>query len=492
MGVMSAMDALSRRELMRRGAVAGASALVLPEIASSSAGSAWAATRPSGMVDPPARLTGRVVRPGDPDYPAARTDWDRLFSHYPLAIVFCRTDRDALNAVAWARQHGVAVRARSGRHNLEGWSNIDGGVVIDVSEIKDLVVCTRSCTATVGAGLTQGEIVAQLGRRRFAIPTGSEASVGVVGATLGGGFGFLTREFGMSCDSLIGAEIVIASGRRGARLIGVSPGERSDLLWACRGGGGGNFGIVTSLKFRVHPLRDVAFLVARWSGLDSLHNVFDAWQRVAPRADSKLTTVLEVDRDAVALYAVLWAGTEARVRRMLHPVLSAGSPQVTVQKASWPEVFNSFNSGPRQYANWKFYSQFVTRPFSSGAIGIVRRFMQEAPSAPSNFFCSSFGGAVRQAPPGGSAFPHRNALFYSEPGAGWNGEELTTACQAWVAEFAQALRPHVNGAYVNVPNAAMAGWETAYYGPNFPRLRRIKSRYDPLNFFQFEQSIPLG
>ena len=263
-------------------------------------------------------------------------------------------------------------------------------------------------------------------------------------------------------------------------------------MWACRGGGGGNFGIATSLEFVVHPLRDVAFLAAKWSGLDSLHRVFDAWQRTAPRADRGLTSVLEVDRTAIVLYAVLWAGTEARVRRLLHPVLGIGIPKITVQTASWPKVFKGFNSGPRQYANWKFYSQFAVRPFSPEAIRIVRRFMEKAPSAPSNFFCSSFGGVVGKAPSGGSAFPHRDALFYSEPGAGWNGDELTTACQAWVAEFGQALRRHVSGAYVNVPNAAMADWERAYYGANYRRLRRIKSLYDPHNFFQFQQSVPPG
>jgi FAD/FMN-containing dehydrogenase len=215
---------MSRRDILALAAVASASAVGLPAspagaAVSSAARSAALASQAEAAT---ASLTGRVVRADDPDYEAARTDWDGLFSHYPLAIVFCRDSDDVVNALSWARQHRLAVRARSGRHNLEGWSNVDGGLVIDVSEIKGVSLTSSRRTATVGAGLTQGEF-----------------------------------------------------GRR----------TNSDLLWACRGGGGGNFGIVTSLTYRVHPVSNVAVLVARWPNLASLQGVFTAWQETAPRAD---------------------------------------------------------------------------------------------------------------------------------------------------------------------------------------------------------------
>jgi FAD/FMN-containing dehydrogenase len=484
------MDEVSRRELLKRGAVAGIGAMALP-------GVELLSLEASGAVPPPAisdaaapKLTGRVVRPNDPGYNQARRDWDRLFTHYPMAVVFCRNGQDVVNAVTWARRRDLAVRARSGRHSLEGWSNLDGGLVIDVSEMKRVHLDAATHTATVGAGLTQGEIVAQLGRRGFAIPTGSEASVGVVGATLGGGFGFLTRAFGLACDNLLAVRIAVPAGRKGARLITANRTHNSDLLWACRGGGGGNFGIVTSLTYRVHPIGKVAFLTAKWPDFSSLKAAFEAWQRSAPHTDRRLSSVLEVDPSSFQMFAVLESGTADEARRLLRPVLGKGNPTVSVESKSWPEVFASFNSGPRQYDNWKFFSQFVSEPFPGKAIEIVRRHMERAPSPPSNFFCSSFGGAVRNAPAGGSAFPHRDALFYAEPGAGWNGDRLTSKSQAWVARFGQALRPYVSGAYVNVPNAAMADWPHAYYGRNFARLRRVKSRYDPHDLFHFEQSIP--
>ena len=484
------MENLSRRRFLELAAAAGGTIALEDVRAGAAAGSTTGSGQHAVLADAAAdRLTGRIVRPSDPAYESARRDWDMLFSHYPLAVVFCSDTQDVVNALTWARHHGVAVRARSGRHNLEGWSNIDGGLVVDVSELKGVAVDQATGTATIGAGLTQGEVVAALGSFGLAIPTGSEASVGVVGATLGGGFGFFTRAFGLSCDNLIAAEIVVPAGRRGAKRIAVGSASHSDLLWACRGGGGGNFGIVTSLTYRAHPVSDVAFVVAKWPDLGSLEEVFGSWQRSAPFSDNRLTSVLEVDPSSFVLYGVLLSGTEAEARQLLAPVLSIGSPTVDVSLTTWAELFASLNSGPRQFANWKFYSQFVTRPFPPRAIRLVRDFMQRAPSPPSNFFFSSFGGAVTQEPSGGSAFPHRGALFYAEPGAGWNGSELTTKAQAWVAECGQALRHYVDGAYVNVPNAAMADWQSAYYGDRYRRLRRVKARYDPSNFFEFEQSI---
>jgi FAD/FMN-containing dehydrogenase len=148
----------------------------------------------------PAQLTGRVVHPDNPTYGKDRTDWDALYRSYPLVIVFARQTEDVVNAITWARQNGVALRVRSGRHCLEGWSNVTGGIVIDVSEMKSAQLDPVSQTVTVAAGLTQGEAVKTLGAQGFAVATGGEATVGLAGATLGGGLGFLTRNFGMACD----------------------------------------------------------------------------------------------------------------------------------------------------------------------------------------------------------------------------------------------------------------------------------------------------
>jgi FAD/FMN-containing dehydrogenase len=410
-----------------------------------------------------------------------------------ICVGSAETTKDVVNAITWARQNNVALRARSGRHSLEGWSNVTGGIVIDVSEMKSARLDPASRTVTVGAGFTQGEIVTTLGEAGFAVPTGGEASVGLAGATLGGGLGFLTRNFGMACDNLMAAEVVVPSGDGGAQAITADEHNHSDLLWALRGAGNGNFGIVTSFTYRIRPLKQVSLVEAQWSGLADLRGVFDAWQRQAPTTDVRLSSVLDIGPDRIDLLAVLQSGSPAEARELLAPVLSVGQPDVSVQDGSWAATFARLQppskSAIELAKNWKFFSQFITEPYPAEAIDIVGKFMTNAPPEVSDYFCSSLGGAVKQAPPGGSAFAHRDALFYAEPGAGWNGDAITPRTQAWVAEFSQALRPYVSGAYVNVPNPGMLDWQTAYWGDHYARLREIKAKYDPDNVFQYEQSI---
>ena len=184
--------------------------------------------------------------------------------------MFAQETQDVVNALAWARQNDVALRVRSGGHCLEGWSTVDDGIVIDVSEMKSATIDAASSTATVGAGLNQLEAVTALGKAGVAAPTGTEGTVGLVGATLGGGFGLLTRGFGMASDNLLAAEIVVASGDDGAEVIIVDEQNNSDLLWALRGAGNGNFGIVTSLTYTVHPLTQTIYVTATWPGLGDL------------------------------------------------------------------------------------------------------------------------------------------------------------------------------------------------------------------------------
>jgi FAD/FMN-containing dehydrogenase len=448
-----------------------------------------------------AELTGEVVRPGDSGYETARAGWNQLYSHRPKAVVFCADTQNVVDALTWARRNDVPVRVRSGGHCLEGWSTVDDGLVIDVSRIKSAEIDAASKTATVGAGLNQLEAVTALAEAGFAAPTGVEGTVGLAGATLGGGFGLLTRNYGMASDNLVAAQIVVASGSAGAKAITADGENNADLLWALRGAGNGNFGIVTSLTYAIHPLTQTIHVTATWPGLADLSGVFEVWQRCAPVADNRLTSQLEIYRDKFLLFAVLAEGSESEALRMLAPILAVGKPQVVAKDASWLNTYASFQIPTQdEPANWKFLSQFIYEPFPPEAVRAVQSFMAKAPTANCNYFTNAFGGAVtRTEPPGGSAFAHRDALFYAEPGAGWgtrggvsaSADPLTDECQSWITEFGEALQPYVNGAYVNVPNAGMPDWATAYWGPNVDRLRAVKAKYDPENVFSYDQSIVL-
>lgn len=435
-----------------------------------------------------AKLTGEVVRPGDEGYEAARLGWNRLYSRYPAVIVFCGDAQDVVNAVEWARTEGVALRARSGRHCLEGWSSLDGGVVIDVSRMKSVEIDATARTAKVGTGVVQREAVAALGQRGFVMSTGSEGGVGLGGVILGGGFGLLTRLFGMACDALLAAEIVVADGLHSAKVIEANEHNNSDLLWACRGGGGNTFGITTSYTLNLHELSEVQFLIAKWDGHGDLGAVLRTWQRDAPVADERLSSALEADSTHFELTALMHGGSRREQEDELASLLEIGEPEVTYMEGSWPDLYANADRGP-DLPFWKFYSHFVTQPFPDEAIDLILQYMANTPSPPSNFFCSSFGGAVRHEPPGGSAFPHRDALFYCEPAAAWDDPARNSKALGWAADFWRALRPFDDGAYINVPNAPALDWEREYYGSNRERLRTVKAKYDPQNVFNFEQSI---
>lgn len=446
-------------------------------------------------------LTGQIVRRGDADYEAARLGWNQLCSSHPEAIVFCAETQDVVNALAWARRNDIPVRVRSGRHCLEGWSAVDGGLVIDVSALKSAQIDPDSQTATVGAGLNQLEAVTALGRAGFAAPTGNEGTVGLVGATLGGGFGLLTRRFGMASDNLVGADVVVAPAGGGATVIRADEQTNPDLLWALRGAGNGNFGIVTSLTYTIHPLRQAVHLTATWQGLTDLAKVFDAWQHCAPNLDNRLTSQLEIYRDKILLFGLLAGGSVTEALQMVAPMLAVGQPDVVTNDADWADIFADLQiPTSEESANWKFLSQFVSEPFPADAIRLVGEFMAKAPTPECNYFTNAFGGAVTTSEPsGGAAFAHRDALFYAEPGAAWGSrggtpaaaDPLTPICQSWIADFGEALRPYVDGAYVNVPNAGMADWESAYWGSGVERLRTIKATYDPDSVFSFEQGLTL-
>ncbi|WP_040790880.1 FAD-binding oxidoreductase [Nocardia paucivorans] len=502
------MSDLSRRDLLRTSA-AGVGAVVVSGFtaadtrngAGASTPAIVAAGHPSkSPVCPPAMLTGHIVRPDDASYTEARLGWDQLFSHYPMVIAFAQNTRDVVNALTWARQHDVALRVRSGRHALEGWSNVDNGIVIDVGRLKSVEVDPGARTVTVGSGLNQLEAVTTLAKQNLAVTTGSEGSVSLCGATLGGGLGPLNRWLGMACDSLMAAEVVVPSGHDCAEVITVDPQHHSDLLWALRGAGNGNFGIVTQLTYKVYPLDHLACVQATWDGLGDLYGVFEAWQRTVPFADNRLGSELEIRKSRILLSAWLAEGAAAQAGDMLAPILSIGTPDVTVRVGNWGDIFAEDQIPLEQEpANWKFFSQFAEEWFPKKAIDIIGDFMRNAPTEESNYFVDAFGGAIRNEPPGGAAFAHRDALFYGEVGAAWGtrstqpgvGDPLTSQAQAWTAEFGQALRPYVNGAYVNVPNVGMQEWATAYWGrQRFERLREIKAKYDPHNVFQYEQSIP--
>lgn len=438
------------------------------------------------------------VVPGSPSYRAARMEYNRRISKFPRVIVFCRRTQDVINAVKWARERGVRLRVRSGRHSYEGFSTINGGIVIDVSAMNKVKVDRKNRVAHVQTGNPLARVYRKLWDKGVALPAGTAPDVGVAGLTLGGGIGLLSRKYGLTCDNLKQVKMVVASGRYGAKTIIANKKKNSDLFWASRGGGGGSFGIATRYTFRVRPIRTVSIYSITWKWRD-LEKVFPAWQRWAPSVTNRLTSTIEVAAKQVGTIVStgqLLGGAE-ELRRLIRPLLQVGTPvKVMVRTVPFIEATQFFAAGDLNLEpKFKITGAFGYKPLPPEGVRMIRDFLSKAPNKHATVWCQSLGGAgsaVSRVSPTATAYPHRKAETVYELSARWRNDKEQQRNIQWVKRFRKALRPYVVGDYVNFPDLGIKNWPKSYYGVNFARLKRVKQKYDPLNVFRFAQSIPVG
>ncbi|MEE4578717.1 FAD-binding oxidoreductase [Paenibacillus polymyxa] len=444
------------------------------------------------------RLTGRIVIPGNPSYNMARMEFNRRFSKFPRVIVFCQRTQDVINAVKWARERGIRLRVRSGRHSYEGFSTVNGGIIIDVSEMNKVTVDRKNRVAIVQTGNPLARVYKKLWNKRVAIPAGTAPDVGVAGLTLGGGIGLLSRKYGLTCDNLKQVKMVVASGRYGAKTIVANSKKHPDLLWASRGGGGGNFGVATEFTFRVRPISKVSIYSITWKW-SNLEKVLPAWQRWAPSVTNRLTSTIEVAAKQVGTIVStgqLLGGAE-ELRRLIRPLLRAGTPvKVMVKTVPFIEATHFFaESDLNLEPKFKITGAYGFQPLPPEGVRIIRDFLAKAPNRHSSVWSQSLGGArsaVSRVSPTATAYPHRKAETIYELSARWRNSGEQERNIQWVERFRKALRPFVKGNYVNFPDLQIKNWPKAYYGVNFGRLKQVKRKYDPHNVFHFAQSIPVG
>jgi hypothetical protein len=433
------------------------------------------------------QLTGEVVFAGDPQYPEARQDLIKLYQSYPYVIVFVKQTQDVCNAIAWSREHDVTLRIRSGRCSTEGWSNINNGIVLDVSRLKNIEMDTKSRVVRVGSGVTQGELTNALSKTGFYTALGNEGILGLVGVILGGGIGLLSRLKGPGCDSLVEATMVLANGS----VVTCNTSRNRDLFWASRGGGGGNFGVVTSLTMRLYVAPKVVVVWEALFPLTEFFAAYDTWQTWAPFVkDTRLSSNCSVFNNRVDIKGIFF-GSKEELGNLLAPIKSVPNGTITETEKPFSEWFVS-NPGVEQPFQ-KYSPMWIFRPFPPKALQIIYDRMLVAPSDQSNFFSLAWGGHTHQVPEGGTAFPfsHRKAIFYSEFGAEWADPKIDADAFSWVETSRLQLSPFFHGGYVNVLDRSISQYGEQYYGENYERLQRIKKQCDPENVFHFEQGVPL-
>ena len=433
-------------------------------------------------------LTGRVVFVGDPRYAAAREDLIKLYQSYPYVIVFAKKVRDVRNAIRWSREKDVTLRIRGGRSSTEGWSNINNGIVLDISRFKQIEIDTEARVVRVGAGVTQGELTNALSSTGFYTALGDEGILGLIGVLLGGGIGLLSRHKGPGCDSLLQTTMVLAD----ASVVTANARQNRDLFWASRGGGGGNYGVVTSFVMQLYEAPKVVVVWECIFPLKQFFKAYNTWQRWAPYVtDTRLSSKISVYNNRIDVRGI-FLGSQTELGKLLAPIESVPDGKCTQTQMPFSEWFQSKPGVEQPFQ--KYSPMWVFKPFPRSALKSIYQHMLVAPSDQSNFFSLAWGGHTRKEPPGGTAFPssHRKAIFYAEPGAEWSDATINAQAFTWVESLRLQLEPYFCGGYVNVLDRSISEYGKQYYGKkNFARLQRIKKQRDPDNVFHFEQSIPV-
>jgi hypothetical protein len=446
-------------------------------------------------------LTGKVVLPSDLSYNIDRTNYNTRDTRSPAALVFCQNVEDVQNAIKCVSSKGIPFRVRSGRHSYEELSLMDDGLIIDISGLTTVCIDPLTDTARVGAGLTQQAMWNHLGAtNEYAFPLGTMGGVGIAGVLQGGGIGMLTRAFGLAIDRVTSIQLVTAAGS----VVEASATSNADLFWALRGGGGGNFGIITAFTLQLVRLSQVVVYSMSWPA-DRFPSVMSYWQTWAPTfPDNKLTCQLTFSSDGSLHSEGVYLGTADELSSLLRPWTAACPPtrQARIEPMSWYMSTVYFNSFDNQCDHpFKTSGAFVSQPLPDKALAVIQQAITSAPAGVScDIWMQSFGGAMAGVSPTASAFYHRQAQFILEFGGSWQDSRNTTAGQRaaqWTRDLRTALREYTDGAYVNFADLDLGSrssgnfdYLSMYYGGNVARLRAVKSAWDPDNLFQFEQSIP--
>ena len=452
-------------------------------------------------------LQGRLLTPSDPRWPEAVKLFNPRLSVQPRYIALCQKPQEVSDVVVYARQHGLPLAARSGRHSFAGYSNAAGGIVADVSAMRTVAHDPVSSTVLVGAGANVLDVYRDLVLAKGVwFPVGTCPTVGIAGLTLGGGFGRLMRRMGTTADNLREATIVLADGR----VVVCSATREPELFWALRGGGAG-FGVVLSLRFAVAPVVAPIRFSVTYPWAQAAAGI-DAWQRTMPQAPKELAygrfrALRFPDGRLSAIASGDWYGSAAALNALLAPLLAAGPSAtnirpVSAQAAAEPDRTTRNADGtvtavvPKDpnYQRSSFVDALMPPAAIAALVAQVERWPGGGPTAhEGGVQLDALGGAVNAVEPTATAFVHRRSLLHIAYLSFWgigDSAAIAAADTQWVREIHGAMRPHVSpAAYQNYIDPELATWEAAYFGGNLSRLRIAKRRYDPGNAFRFAQGV---
>lgn len=443
-------------------------------------------------------LKGHVVLPADPNYDEVREIWNATIDRRPAIIVQCSAADDVPQAISLARENKLEISIRGAGHNIAGNAVCDRGVTIDLSTMKNVRIDAQTMRAYVEPGATLGDFDKAAQVHGLATPVGINSTTGIAGLTLGGGFGWLTRKYGLTIDNLVSAEMITANGNK----IRTSANENPDLFWAIRGGGG-NFGVVTEFEFALHPVGPeilAGLIVFPFSQAKQVLTQYRQFVQSAPeelnvwaalRKAPPLPFLPEhVHGKEVVILPVFYTGDPIEGEKLIEPLRSFGDAcgeHIGIQPyVEWQQAFDPLlTRGARNY--WKSHN---FTELSDGALDAIVEFAGKLPSPQCEIFIGCISGASNRVSADATAYYHRDAKFVMNVHGRWDDVAHDEICIAWAREFFQAAAPYASaGAYVNFMTEEEGDRVAAAYGSNYDRLVQIKQQYDPENIFHLNQNI---
>ncbi len=434
-----------------------------------------------------ASLRGPSLCPGESGYDAARSIHNASIDRRPAILARCASAADVLTCIRFAREHELLVSVRGGGHSIAGKAVCDGGLMIDLSGMKGIRVEPAKRTVRAEPGLTLGEFDRETQAFGLATTMGVVSKTGIAGLTLGGGIGWLVRKYGLACDNLLAADIVLADGR----LLTASAAQNDDLFWGLRGGGG-NFGVVTSLEYRLHHVGPVlaggVFYPAEKTG-EVLRFYRDFTTSPPDELEAQVATLTLPDVGRLVGIAACYCGSVAEGEKLLKPLRTFGPPKVDlfapmpyVQLQSMLDPF--FPPGRHAYTKANFLNDL-----SDAAIDTFAEYAT-APSPYTSGVLEHLGGAFSRTPPAETAFAHRSHPFNFSIWSNWVDPADSEKNIRWSRDFWEAMRPSMAaGAYVNYLEDEADPQAREAYGGNYDRLVALKHKYDPSNFFRMNHNI---
>jgi FAD/FMN-containing dehydrogenase len=446
-------------------------------------------------------VRGSVLEPGDEGYDNARTVWNAMIDRHPAVIVQAAGTADVIAAVDFARERNLLLSVKGGGHHVSGAAVCDDGVMIDLSPMNAIRVDPQTKTARVEAGAIWGDVDHETQAFGLAVPGGQDPNIGVAGLTLGGGVGWLSRKYGLTCDNLLSADLVTANGE----LVRASETEHPELFWGLRGGGG-NFGVVTSFEFQLHEVGPEIFagsLIYSFEDVRAVARHYRDFIADAPREVRTLFGVMvlpaasyypeEVHDTRVAMIITSYAGPPEQGKQVLAPLREFGEP---VMDSLRERSYTAFQrAGESQLAVRTYVRSQYLATFSESAIKTIAEYTEDVPSPGATVFVSPRSGAETEPPSDATAYPHRDASHHLLIEARWDEPAADDEHIAWVREFYEAMGPYTTGdAAMNfLTNDESDDRIRAAYGDNYGRLAELKASWDPENLLSMNQNVePTG